>query len=146
MFHALDFTAVIMEYSVEECVFPLKMHFLTNRSLNGKLTMYGKELFRVHKHKWQAKSVIQRLMSKSEHTGSVLDEKYSKVSAKGTARTSVNVEVVRNIIKVVKDSISYKKNQHAHMSISYRNGAERLQRLPSMKYYDVLKLAIFKAP
>ncbi len=41
-------------------------------------------------------------------------------------------------VKVVKNSISYKKTQYAHMSISSRRRAVGLERLPYLKY-NVLK-------
>ncbi len=37
----------------------------------------------------------------------------------------------------IKDSISYKKSQWAHMSISHQRGARGLQRLPFSKYEHV---------
>ncbi len=42
-------------------------------------------------------------------------------------------------VKVVKNSVLYKKLEWAHMSISHWSGAWGLERLPYLKYYNVLK-------
>ncbi len=46
-------------------------------------------------------------------------------------------------IKVVENYISYEKLL-VHMSISHRSGARRRQRLPPLKYYNVLKCPVGK--
>ncbi len=55
----------------------MKTYFLTNQSLNVVLTMYSNE-FEVHNCKWTAENVIQQLVSKFEHTDSVLDDKVAR--------------------------------------------------------------------
>ncbi len=52
--------------------------------------MHGKEI---------QKSLIQCLVSKFEHTGSLLDDKCSKVAAKQTSDTLENIEIAESIIK-----------------------------------------------
>ncbi len=68
--------------------------------------LYSKE-FEVHK-RIASKKCHQRLVSKSEHTSSLLDNKWGKMAAKRIAHTLENVEVAGNIIDAtLRTSISH---------------------------------------
>ncbi len=101
---------------MEERVFLVTMYFLSNHNLNKTRSEFGKH-FNVHSRKWPAKSIIQRLVWKFETTGSVLNDKRSKVGAKRSARAPVNIGTLREILEATPQT---SLNQVAQeLSVSY---------------------------
>ncbi len=86
-------------YSLEECVFFVKLYYSTQQNLKEVIRLYG-EQFNVPHHKRSSKSVIIRTVKKFETTGSVHDDKTGKVGAKQTAQSEENIDLARKIMYV----------------------------------------------